>query len=211
MLALGLDFMLYRKSLQNKFIITPLYTQNDSFAYMAPRELATVACCIACDSWFVVVVGAMDVNAFKDTVRQRSKTSRKKAEEALFDHLDALQRSLVETTKVRTLVCPTCVEVCAPRVKGVPPPQWQQLIEDPQSYLPLSPCIFWSFEKSEPPPLYTDVNNISAGLPSYALPKKPKWGTLQWSWSVNLGNGSFEVSENLQALVARFWCNVQDS
>ena len=177
---------------------------------MAPRELATVACCIACDSWFVVVVGAMDANAFKDTVRQRSKTSRKKAEEALFDHLDALQRSLVETTKVRTLVCPTCVEVCAPRVKGVPPPQWQQLIEDPQSYLPLSPCIFWSFEKSEPPSLYRCQQHIGRTT-LLCNTQKAQVGTLQWSWSVNLGNGSFEVSENLQALVARFWCNVQDS
>ena len=147
---------------------------------MAPRELGAVAHCLMCDTYFVVIIGILDVQAFKETAKRRMKRMKGKKmikscpRDALNDHLDLLQRGLVDghdqASNIALHCCPTCIEVSFSL-------SWADWVKQNASSggCVISPCEWVLFDDSQPPPLYLDENNVHIPVPSSELPKKPKW------------------------------------
>eukprot|EP00656_Telonema_subtile_P013970 TRINITY_DN17103_c0_g1_i2.p1 TRINITY_DN17103_c0_g1~~TRINITY_DN17103_c0_g1_i2.p1 ORF type:complete len:276 (+),score=78.80 TRINITY_DN17103_c0_g1_i2:88-915(+) len=120
---------------------------------MAPQDVACIANCLLCDSFFVVTIGEIDLASYRGKKGQ-------KQQEALLEELQLRH----EKTRHELLACPTCTLLSSGR-------EWQDLMCDKWAEAALTPCVkVVCTEEQEDLPVY---------LNSTRPPGKPKWKLVQ--------------------------------
>lgn len=121
------------------------------------RDVATVANCVLCDTYFVVVV---------QCVPSAAHFRGRKGKEELENILAKIQDDICEQGTWRFLYCPTCIELMSNK-------SWQAWIQNEcTDDVEFSPCLLYSFLPEEQPPLFINAN---ASEPD----RKPKWTLVQ--------------------------------
>eukprot|EP00040_Diaphanoeca_grandis_P040682 m.262038 g.262038 ORF g.262038 m.262038 type:complete len:252 (-) comp44173_c0_seq1:54-809(-) len=123
------------------------------------REIATVANCLLCDSYFCVIVGTAP--AWKE-VRGKEGTK------ILEDILEKLQLHTWKRYGWHLIFCPSCVSLAT----RMPFNEWTSGHPDSVPQASLSLCRLVEFEPGELHPLYHNPNTVKDGA-------KPKWELVQ--------------------------------
>ena len=180
------------------------------------RGVAIVCRCALCDSYFLSVLGFVELAQFRG----------KKGKAALDDKLETMQARFgessrthrddrtTENNRLEFLRCPTCIEavsgvryaewvsgggvmaafsdVCQTSGSAEPEPEPELRWADGEDVALLSPCRFVSFGDDELPPLYMDSSEGKG---------KPKWKLVQ-----GVGPPGLEVDTHAPAAFSSHPC-----
>lgn len=124
------------------------------------REISSIANCLVCDSFFIVIIGTVPPN--NQFSGKKGKVMFEEILEKIQNNLNSNNEDNVFHHQVKMFACPTCAETIYKK-------NYLEYVNDSSISTIFSPCLYHIFEENEFPAIYEDVKRGNG---------KPKWSLI---------------------------------